>query len=198
MASLIFVTWSSKGVSASISTSRILLYTSFTSYFNLFVLCVASSRSSMSLLYFLCSASLSTVTLTNSIVVNYACNWISCVTLVCKICSTFNGNCDNTKSIWLNACAHSCIYVVGNFMASIDIFIIWDFVDVDNGWDVVSRDSLVFVLIYVCLSFFVRTGTIFVDSEIWHNVAKCACTFMCISSYLCVARWNASSLNYFT
>jgi hypothetical protein len=99
MASLIFVTFSSKGLSYSICTYGILLYTSFTSSCSLSLFCVASSHSSMSLFYSMWSASFPIVTLKNSIEIDYVCNSISFVTLVCKLCSTFNGNCDNTKSI---------------------------------------------------------------------------------------------------
>jgi hypothetical protein len=109
------------------------LYTSCTVCCDLVVFCASSSHSSMSLPYFACGTSLSAVTLANSIEVDYARNWISCVTLVCKLCSTFTGNCDNTKSMWLNACAHSCIYVVGNSMASDNIFMIHLSTNVDNG-----------------------------------------------------------------
>jgi len=54
MVSLIFVTFSYKGLSYSICTSRMFLYTTRTSYCNLVVLCVASSHSSMSLFYSTC------------------------------------------------------------------------------------------------------------------------------------------------
>jgi hypothetical protein len=163
MDSIIFVTLFYKGVSTSIDTSRNLLYTSFTSYCSLVVLCMTSSHSSMSLLYSACSASLSAFTLANSIEVKFACNWISCVTLVCKLYNTFMGNCDNTKSIWLNSCMFSCIYVMGNSMAPTDIFMIQFFVDVGGGCDVVGQDSILFIVLSICSYYVLWDGIILVD-----------------------------------
>jgi hypothetical protein len=140
-----------------------------------------SCRSSMILLYSACSASLSATTLTNSIEFDYVCNWISYVTLVCKLCSMFNNNCDNTKSIWVNFCTCSCIYDVGNSIAHVDFFMIRCSIVVD-GCDVVGHDSVVFVVLSVCSFFIVQTGIILVDSKIWRSVAICAYTFVCISS----------------
>jgi len=187
MAPLIFVTCSSKGVSTSMYTYGMLLYTSCTTCLNLSIFCVALSHSNMIFLYSICIIALSSVTLTNSVAVDSAWNWISCVALFYNLCSTFNSICDNTNSMWLNSCTLSYIYVIGNSIDLVDIFMIRCYVDVDDGWDVIDRDSIVFVVLSICYSFVVHTGAILVASKIWHNVAICACTFMCISSYFYVA-----------
>jgi hypothetical protein len=77
-------------------------------------------------------------------------------------------------------------------MAPMDIFKTWFSTDANDGCDVISRDYVVFVVLYICSFSIIRIGAILVDSKIWCTVAIYAYTFVCISSCLFVAHINDS------